>query len=695
MKTPPFLVAAALLFWGWQTGFLIPAAVMAAVLEAARRVKARWELSDDDFARIWAFCAVLCLAAALYAFSANEGPGDFKGFFQNPNPYTSRSAGTATARTAAALFRWLPMIFCLFFAAQEFSPRQGIPLETISLILRRRWKKARKLGQPTPPSRSVDVSYPYVLMCLFASSFHASEDSVFFWGSCALLGWGLWPLRSRRFSLAVWAAAVVAAIGLGYVGQRGVGQLQNYLNNLNPEWFSGFGRRRFDPAQTRTFLGRIGSLKASGKIVIRLETRNNAPPPLLRETSYHDYRAQSWNADLSTNDFERILSETNETTYILLRDKTNSATVNLACYLESGQGLLPLPTGSGRLENLMAYDLQKNGLGAVFVPQGPGLVMFDALYGPGATMDSPPVEKRDLHVARSEKPAIDQVITDLGLAGQSREQALRTLHGFFQEKFAYSIWQGPARLARTNETALGRFLLRTRRGHCEYFATAGVLLLRELGIPARYAVGWAVHEGSGGKFVVRQRDAHAWCLVWDWDAGLWRDVDFTPSSWIQAEVNRASPFQGLWDLWSRAWFEFSKFRWGQTHLRQYILWGLLPILALLLYQIFFRRRHRNKQSETQSGPGPDWPGVDSEFYLLERKLAERGFGRLPSEPLADWLKRALGDPALAGSEPLLRELLRLHYRYRFDPLGLELGERERMRRDVRAWLARSERGSGM
>jgi transglutaminase-like putative cysteine protease len=49
----------------------------------------------------------------------------------------------------------------------------------------------------------------------------------------------------------------------------------------------------------------------------------------------------------------------------------------------------------------------------------------------------------------------------------------------------------------TNETPLARFLLRTRSGHCEYFATATVLLLRQLGIPARYAVGYAVHEASG------------------------------------------------------------------------------------------------------------------------------------------------------------------------------------------------------
>ena len=35
MKTPPLLLAAALLFWGWQTELLLFAIIMAAILEGA------------------------------------------------------------------------------------------------------------------------------------------------------------------------------------------------------------------------------------------------------------------------------------------------------------------------------------------------------------------------------------------------------------------------------------------------------------------------------------------------------------------------------------------------------------------------------------------------------------------------------------------------------------------------------------
>src|SRR5579863_10275624 len=77
MKPPPFLLGAALLFWGWQTGLLIEGTAMAAALESARWISSRWEITEDDFNRIRTFCSVLGLAALTYAFATNEGPADF------------------------------------------------------------------------------------------------------------------------------------------------------------------------------------------------------------------------------------------------------------------------------------------------------------------------------------------------------------------------------------------------------------------------------------------------------------------------------------------------------------------------------------------------------------------------------------------------------------------------------------------
>jgi hypothetical protein len=231
--------------------------------------------------------------------------------------------------------------------------------------------------------------------------------------------------------------------------------------------------------------------------------------------------------------------------------------------------------------------------------------------------------------------------------------------------------------------------LQTRSGHCEYFATATVLLLRALKIPARYAVGYYVHEADGdNKYVVRGRDAHAWCLVWNQQEKAWQDFDTTPGTWIARESERASALQGISDFFSWLHFEFSKFLLGQTRLREYILWALVPVMAFLLYQIIFRRGRRRqpqKLSGKNAGAIP-WPGLDSEFYELESKLATRGIPRQPGEALSGWLERILAENSLAALRAPLQELLKLHYRHRFDPRGLNAGERKLLAQNVRAVL---------
>jgi hypothetical protein len=687
MKTPPFLLGATLVFWGWQSGLFIPGVILALILEGARLTRLRWDLSDDDFSRVWAFCSLMFLAAAVYGFAANEGPSDFKVFFQNHSLLPPHSIGIATARTTFSLARSLPMIFFLFIAAQTYSVREAIPLHVISLIQRYRWKAARKRGLSPPAGRMFNISYPYFAICLFSASLHASENTSFFWGFCLLIAWALWPLRSPRFALLYWIILLSGVIALSYFGQRTFVQFQNYVGNLNPQWLGGFARRRFDPIQSQTEIGTLGRIKTSPRIVIRLESKSGVPPRKLRETSYNTFKRRTWSSGITINDFSRV-AETNETTFLLLNKQTIDS-VKIACFLAGGKALLPLPETVGRLENLLAYNVWKSPLGAV-LEEGPGLVVFDAWYGSGNSLDSPPGDQNeDLATPDQENPALDQVISELRLLpGQNVEQVLQTLATFFSTQFTYTTWQDQDR-SHHNESQVTRFLLQTRSGHCEYFATAATLLLRRLGIPARYAVGYAVHEGSGQNYVVRQWDAHAWCLVWDMQRSAWHDFDPTPATWVTMDSQRVTLFQKLSDLWARVSFEISKFRWGQSHVRQYILWALVPVLALLFYQIVFRMRRRRRNAK---GTGNDeevgWPGLDSEFYQLENQLSEYGWARGPSEPLREWLRRVGNEESLMDLRNAFQELLTLHYRYRFDPRGLSVDERERLRERVRFCLKR-------
>ena len=105
-----------------------------------------------------------------------------------------------------------------------------------------------------------------------------------------------------------------------------------------------------------------------------------------------------------------------------------------------------------------------------------------------------------------EVQGLERVISQLHLTSND-PNAIPAIRAYFASNFTYSTWQEKQPRLVADETLLSRFLHTTRKGHCEFFARRIVLLLRELNIPARYAVGYSVHENSGSKYVVRQRDA--------------------------------------------------------------------------------------------------------------------------------------------------------------------------------------------
>lgn len=68
-------------------------------------------------------------------------------------------------------------------------------------------------------------------------------------------------------------------------------------------------------------------------------------------------------------------------------------------------------------------------------------------------------------------------------------------------------------------------------GFCEHFASAYVIAMRAMGVPARIVTGYqgAERNGVDGLWTVRQSDAHAWAEYWQQDRG-WVRVDPTASS---------------------------------------------------------------------------------------------------------------------------------------------------------------------
>ena len=71
------------------------------------------------------------------------------------------------------------------------------------------------------------------------------------------------------------------------------------------------------------------------------------------------------------------------------------------------------------------------------------------------------------------------------------------------------------------------YFLTTGRGYCMHFATAATLLLREMGVPARYVTGYVADVRRGETVEVPDYAAHAWVEIYLSGYG-WYPVEVTP-----------------------------------------------------------------------------------------------------------------------------------------------------------------------
>ena len=644
MNPPLLIMTAVLLFWGVHTGLTPLALIMALPLELSRLTKRRWDFDDADFNRLADICAVVIIGMFVYFLSTTP----IKAFY--------------------IVGQWLPAIFFPLVAMQIYSTRHRIRVSVLVWVLRR----AEARGELAP--RYIDLTYPYLAVCIIAAGAANVRTAWFYPGIIVLSAWILYPLRSKRYSLVTWAACLVLA---GIIG-LGVHTGMHTLQKLTMRWYYKNFMHLSDPLFASTAIGDIGELKPSGKIVFRVRQAGTTPlPGLLIEGVYNIYNARGWiamGAELKT-----IHADGDNGTWSIIPGTAAKGAVTAAVPLKRGKGVLKLPADTIEVTGLPVNVVRRNRLGAVTVEDGPGLVTYTARTG---IPDHPrPPDRYDLKVPRQELDALKTVALSLGLKERPAKEIITAVNNWFRKNFSYSLKQRDY----GRGTGLADFLLRTRSGHCEYFATATVLLLRQAGIPARYVTGYGLPGGAGDSsdwLAVRNRHAHAWATAFV--NGKWITVDTTPPGWIQADDESASFWEPLYNRLSDLYFAYTLWRWGEErNLSNYLLWLLVPMVLYLGRNLFRRRKTRKKREETVQKPVETiWPGRDSAFYRVEAAILSRGYDRFEGETLKAWISRIQG----YLPEPVLRDriktLLALHYKYRFDPLGLSADEKERLARNA-------------
>ncbi|MCO5170931.1 MAG: transglutaminase-like domain-containing protein [Planctomycetes bacterium] len=252
--------------------------------------------------------------------------------------------------------------------------------------------------------------------------------------------------------------------------------------------------------------------------------------------------------------------------------------------------------------------------------------------------------------------ALDEVLAGLGLAGpcatpDAARAAVRTLQGHFAARYTYhvGITFDPGR------DPVEQFLREKDRGHCELFAASGALLLRRLGVAARYTTGFVCEEKNawGDQWIARNKHAHAWLEVLDPDLG-WQTVELTPPSAVPAAQppggaeSLLDALAGLWEQVKAAALNLdvqALLALVVGGVAQGVAWlvgawwrvALLLGLAAALALRAWRRRVRAR------GPvrrlAPDLERDRARLRRLERALARHGLRRDPAETLLEWAAR--------------------------------------------------------
>lgn len=135
----------------------------------------------------------------------------------------------------------------------------------------------------------------------------------------------------------------------------------------------------------------------------------------------------------------------------------------------------------------------------------------------------------DKFVYQKYSKTIKKVIEEMGIDQKNDSVDLKVykVHLWFARNFSYTLDKRFERRQRTIED----FLLYDKKGHCEYFATATALILRELGIPSKYVTGYNLTE-KDGVISANMKNAHAWNLYYD-GAG-WKEIDNTVGNSIDS-----------------------------------------------------------------------------------------------------------------------------------------------------------------
>jgi transglutaminase-like putative cysteine protease len=638
----PWISGFAYLLWANATGEWALGILLALALEMPRLLKRRVEVDARAYRMVWLMSLLLEWILAI------------NGWLEGGRVESMRT-----------VLKWTPVALAPLAIASAWAIQPGIPVSSLLLLLRNRFSRPT-MGGVVPVVPRIDPFFPYLWILLLATSYQ-SPGAIFFPVAVALVAASVLAQpghRRHRSSSLVW---MVIAVVLSVVFHTGILRVYRMVENAI------YGRMQLlGPQEVNRTLARVGSvgeIKLTKNVLWHVAHESGPAPAYLYEATYDGFDPvqNAWlNSQRDNRKFDRVPS----TGDIRPPDQwtfggTGPATTRLRVRGEISEefAILPLPDNAAFIQSLPAYRLDRNGLGVVRADLARPVVHMSVTGTADAALRPPPDPSVDLDLGRA-LPVVRRTVEELGLSGLPPSEAIQRIREFFASDFTYTLKAG--------KLSMRAFLESERRGHCEYFASATVLLLRAAGIPARYHTGFALVEldSRTRQWKVRGTHGHAWATAWL--DGQWQVIDTTPPDWLAQDSEGIDFWQNVLDWWEEKRLTFQE--WRTSRDAGGLLAWLAPTLAALvvvytLVRILLRRKKKRVERVEPVNELPGytaWEGVSRWSELLS--TIEQARGKRPENlPALAWV-RGFDDwpPALRAQAATL---VRDHYRRRFGVTG--------------------------
>ncbi len=309
-------------------------------------------------------------------------------------------------------------------------------------------------------------------------------------------------------------------------------------------------------------LGRVGQIKQSDAIVMRVKT-DDPPEKLLpglrwRGLAFDYFDGRAWRR----SNPERHPIPTQGSFYKLENSAQGAALMRQTFFIEAlstdvvfaASRALAVSREVGTLEQDTADNLYTS---LHTQNKTRYFVISDPIRPNPANMTDWRIVPPEIAATYLQLPQLDPRIKKLSEStaqtATGKYAQARALERYLRTHYAYSLTlQGDP----NSKDPLAMFLFDVRAGHCEYFASALTIMLRQIGIPARMVNGFNAgdYNRMGNNWTVRKYHAHSWVEAYFPPYG-WIEFDPTPTGPSSPRSSFAQLFSNLTDTVGLWWWE--------------------------------------------------------------------------------------------------------------------------------------------